>query len=185
MNQPSGDPFHACQSPKNTQHATLQACLTVNLSDMNIRGMHTVLPRRRLLIGNCPPQWPQHTRPPAALTECHGGIVTNMQSSGFYSPAGELPSGGEIAGLLLGGRGEMSEMQWGADGVNTPSRGPCRTELSCSPRVTRGRGLERREPIVPPYMGSLRYDPAIRVNFIAPWARHHRQCCLLIQSPIS
>jgi len=48
--------------PQNKQHSSLQAWLsTVNLGDMNIRGMRTVLPRRRLLVGNRPPQWPQHT----------------------------------------------------------------------------------------------------------------------------
>jgi hypothetical protein len=58
---------------------------------------------------------------PAALTGCHGGIVTKMLSNGFHSPAGELPSAGGDVDPLFRGRGGDAREAVGTCGVNTPS----------------------------------------------------------------
>jgi hypothetical protein len=62
-----------------------------------------------------PPAWA-----PAALTGCHGGIVTKILSNGFHSPASGLISW-EGVGSLVRGRGGDARDAVGACGVNTPS----------------------------------------------------------------
>lgn len=55
-------PCYARQSPKISSITVYQpGGLTVNLGNVNIRGIHTVLPRRRLLVSNLLPKWPRRT----------------------------------------------------------------------------------------------------------------------------
>ena len=58
---------------------------------------------------------------PVAFTGCHGGIVTNMLSIGFHSPAGKGDSTEGGMGVLDGGRRGGTGEAVGACAVNTPS----------------------------------------------------------------